>query len=444
MEIRVTPEQDIIKRAREEIQRKTGRNPEELWEEREKRVVEAIQLKEPDRVPVAMRLDNFPIRYAGASPSVAFYKPAVHRQAVIKTVLDFEPDVYQQPTDTSNSGFVLQALDAKRERWPGGNLPPDVPHQVVGMAGMKEDEYDLFITDPTDFMQRYYLPRAFGALAPLSRLPQVMVSEFADLPGRTSIFAATPEFQKLARTLLEAGQEQEKFNQAWKGFEDDMTSLGFPPLVYRGGMASAPFDMIADFLRGMSGVMTDMFRRPEKLIAACEKILEWRRARAVPADQTQKGYPRRVKGGIFHFSSDRFLSRKQFETFVWPTWKKALLATIELGFIPWTHCEGKNSDRLEYFLELPKGKCLLRFTEEEDMARAKAVLGGHCCLAGNVPSSLLQIGSPVEVEEYTKNLIKVYGNGGGFMVSCGNGGLDDAKPSNVKALMDAVKKYGRY
>ncbi|MBI4331191.1 MAG: hypothetical protein HY673_07920 [Chloroflexi bacterium] len=443
MEARFTLEQGLIKRAREEIQRKTGKTPEELWQEREERVVEAIQLKEPDRVPVAMRLDNFPIKYAGALPSVAFYEPAVHRQAVIKTILDFEPDIYQQPTDTSNAGFVLQALDARTERWPGGNLPPHVPHQVIGMACMKEDEYDLFITDPTDFIQRYYLPRAFGELSPLSRLPQVMaMDKSADFAGRTAVFA-TPEFRKVARTLLEAGQEQEKFNQAWRGFEEDRTSLGFPPLVYPGGMASAPFDMIADYLRGMSGVMIDMFRRPEKLILACERILEWRRARAVPADPAQKGYPRRVRGGIFHLSSDRFLSRKQFETFCWPTWKKALLATIDLGFTPWTQCQGKNDDRLEYFLELPKGKFLLRFTEV-DLARAKSVLGSHCCLAGNVPSALLQIGSPLEVGEYTRDLIRLYGKGGGFMVSCGDGGLDDAKPANVKALIDAVKKYGRY
>lgn len=439
----ITRQKDFIERTREEIQRKTGKTPEELWEEREKRVVDAIQLKEPDRVPVGMRLDNFPIRYAGKSPSAAFYEPAVHRQAVIKTVLDFEPDVYQQPLSRSNSGFVLQALDAKTVRWPGGNLPPDVSNQVIDMAYMKEDEYDIFITDPTDFMYRYYLPRAFGALAPLSKLPQVMGSEkFADFPGKTAIFA-TPEFQKVARTLLESGHAQEKFNHAWRGFEENMTNLGFPPLFYPGGIGSAPFDMIADYLRGMSGIMIDMFRRPEKLRAACERVLEWRLARAVAADPTEKGYPRRVRGGVFHFSSDRFLSRKQFETFCWPTWKKGLMATIDMGFIPWTHCEGKVDDRLEYFLELPKGKFLLRFAEV-DMGRAKSVLGGHCCLAPSVPSSLLQLGSPLEVEEYTRDLIEVYGKGGGFMVSCGNGGLDDAKPANVKALIDAVKKYGRY
>jgi hypothetical protein len=45
---------------------------------------------------------------------------------------------------------------------------------------MKEDEYDLFLSDPSDFVVRYYLPRVYGCTAPLSKLPPVslMFSSF--------------------------------------------------------------------------------------------------------------------------------------------------------------------------------------------------------------------------------------------------------------------------
>ena len=46
--------EEQLKRDRDEIQKRTGRTPEELYEEREKRVRDAIQLKEPDRVPWVM------------------------------------------------------------------------------------------------------------------------------------------------------------------------------------------------------------------------------------------------------------------------------------------------------------------------------------------------------------------------------------------------------
>ncbi len=46
------------------------------------------------------------------------------------------------------------------------------------------------------------------------------------------------------------------------GFPCRMTMVGGP----------VPFDMISDLLRGMRGSMLDMYRRPDTLLAAIEKI----------------------------------------------------------------------------------------------------------------------------------------------------------------------------
>lgn len=137
------------------------------------------------------------------------------------------------------------------------------------------------------------------------------------------------------------------------------------------------------------------------------------------------------------------MSRKQFETFYWPGLKKSILATIDLGYIANPFFEGRWDDRLEYLLEIPKGKMICRFSET-DMAKAKAVLGDHFCLMGNVPIALLQIGSPAEVEEYCRDLIAVAGKGGGFILRSSSDSIDEAKPENVKALVDSVKKHGWY
>ncbi|MFC1949565.1 hypothetical protein ACFLW0_05280, partial [Chloroflexota bacterium] len=51
------------KELRDEIEKKTGKSPEELYEEREKRLRDAIELKEPDRVPVALTMNYFPVSY---------------------------------------------------------------------------------------------------------------------------------------------------------------------------------------------------------------------------------------------------------------------------------------------------------------------------------------------------------------------------------------------
>lgn len=102
------------------------------------------------------------------------------------------------------------------------------------------------------------------------------------------------------------------------------------------------------------------------------------------------------------------MSRKQFEKFYWPGLKQALQHTIKMGIVPIVFCEGRFGDRLEYFLELPRGKVICLF-DQTDMFRAKEVLRNHVCIAGNVPSSLLQISTPQEVEEYCTKLIKVCG-----------------------------------
>jgi uroporphyrinogen-III decarboxylase len=133
------------------------------------------------------------------------------------------------------------------------------------------------------------------------------------------------------------------------------------------------------------------------------------------------------------------MSRKQFEKFYWPGLKQALLCTIEMNIVPIIFCEGQFGNRLEYFLELPKGKVICLF-DLTDMFRAKEVLRDHACIAGNVPPSLLQIGSPQEVEEYCAKLIKVCGKGGGFILSAGSS-IDEAKPANIKALVDSPRKY---
>lgn len=420
---------------RRDIERTTGKTPEQLYEEREKRVRDAIQLREPDRVPVRLETHAFPARYAGIPIAASFYDPAAWKEATRKTILDLEPDIYQS-TVGSNSGETLELLDPKHLKWPGGALPPDVSHQSIEQEYMKEEEYDLFLDDPTDYTLRYLIPRGYGALTPLAKLPY-LADRFAFVPGMTSIFT-TAEFRELARTLLKAGRAQEQSDKIAASFDEEMALLGFPQASHGGGAGGAPFDLLSDRYRGMRGAMTDMYRCPDKMLAAYDRILRWRKAAARPAAPAKRGNPKRAFVAL-HRGAEGFMSIKQFEKFYWPGLKQALQCTIEMGIVPIVFCEGKFGDRLEYFLELPKGKVICLF-DLTDMFRAKEVLKDHVCIAGNVPSSLLQIGSPQEVEEYCAKLIKVCGKGGGFILSAGSS-IDEAKPANIKALVDSPKKY---
>jgi hypothetical protein len=143
-----------------------------------------------------------------------------------------------------------------------------------------------------------------------------------------------------------------------------------------------------------------------------------------------------------HFGSEGFCSLKQFETFYWPTLKELIVELIERGFTPAVMTEGDYTSRLEYLLEIPKGKAFLHF-DNTDMFRAKDVLGGHLCISGNVPVTLLAVGTPDEVRDIAKQLIDYCGRDGGFVMSSRTP-VDDARPENLKALIDFTIEYGRY
>jgi uroporphyrinogen-III decarboxylase len=64
---------------------------------------------------------------------------------------------------------------------------------------------------------------------------------------------------------------------------------------------------------------------------------------------------------------------------------------------------------------------------------------------GGPPASLLIGGTPTKVWEYMKSLLDDLKPGGGFVVNPAVSGIpDDAKPENVRAMTDAVLKYGVY
>ena len=243
MKDHITKEQEVINKARDGIEKKTGKTPEELYAEREKRLADTIQLKVPDRVPFLMRLGSFPIKYAGLPESALFYDPPAYKTAVLKTLLDFEADALFSPS-VSNSGLAMEVLDTKQILWPGGTLPPDQHLQYSDDSEiMKADEYDLFLTDPTDYMIRYYLPRRFGTLRPFSQLPPL--GEYlggGSIPrflGMSSIFTS-PDFQKVFKAIYKAGQEQDKFCQQGAVTGSDSKRSALIQIATRIGVPSIP------------------------------------------------------------------------------------------------------------------------------------------------------------------------------------------------------------
>ena len=407
-----------------------GKTPQQLYEERVKRVEDAIQLKIPDRVPITLSLGYFPAKYTGISCADAFYNPIIWKEAAKKTVVDFAPDTFLGVG--TDSGGALEALDFKQMVWPGHGTSPHHTHQFVEREYMKADEYDAFLEDPTGFILRTYLPRTCGNLESFQRLPHLSLLLFSP-----TALLGMPGFDGAIESLLKARHEVLKRNAEIGTLGEELKELGFP--TFSQAATFAPFDVISDRLRGMHGSMLDIFRQPDRLIKACEKLLPVLLGMAV-ATAKISGNPR-----VFiplHRGADGFMSLKQFGTFYWPTLKGLLLGLIDAGLTPCPFIEGDYTLRLEYFLELPRGK-VLGYFDASDIRKVKEILGNHLCIMGNVPPSLLQTGSQQDVTDYCKKLIDVAGKGGGFIMAP-RSAIDEVKPENLKTMISATREYGVY
>jgi hypothetical protein len=407
-----------------------GKTPQQLYNERLKRVEDAIQLKIPDRVPVSLSLGYFPAKYTGITCRDAFYNPAKWKEACIKTVVDFAPDAYIGMG--SDSGYAMEALDFKQMVWPGHGTSPNHTHQFVEGEYMKADEYDAFLADPTGFILNTYLPRVCGNLESLQMLPNLSIMLFSP-----TMILSMPGFDNAIEALLKARQALSQRNTEIGSLAQELQQLGFP--TFASAATFAPFDVVSDRLRGMRGSMLDMFRQPEKRNQASEKLLPVMLGLAVAMGK-MSGNSR-----VFiplHRGADGFMSLRQFEEFYWPTLKGLMLGLIDAGLTPCPFIEGDYTSRLEHFLELPRGK-VLGYFDASDIFKVKEILGNHLCIMGNVPSSLLQTGTTDDIKAYCKKLIDVVGKGGGFILAP-RSAIDEVKPENLKAMIDFTKEYGIY
>jgi len=414
-----------------------SKEAEAAYKESITRIKDAVQLKKtPDRVPIALLPSMFPFINAGMTVEEAMYDYDRCAAAFKKFILEFKPDMHIGAAQ-AGPGKFYEILDYKLYKWPGHGVAPEHSYQCLEGEYMKAEEYDLLIADPSFYFRNFYLPRVFGALEGFTMLPPL--TSILEIYGVAFNFIpyALPPVQGTFKALFEAGAEALKWAMVIGGLNAELTSLGFPNIL--GGFTKAPFDTIGDTLRGTRGIMIDMYRQPDKLLKALEALVPIMISMGIGSMQ-QTGNPQ-----IFmplHKGADGFLSDEQFKKFYWPTFKAVMVGLIEGGCIPFPALEGHWGSRLKIIQDIPRGKTMW-MVDQTDMANVKETLGKNACLIGNVPSSMLGLATPDEVKAYCKKLIDTAGKGGGFIMS--NGAFfDEAKPENVKAMIDFTKEYGVY
>ncbi len=137
-------------------------------------------------------------------------------------------------------------------------------------------------------------------------------------------------------------------------------------------------------------------------------------------------------------SSATFISPGLFEEIVWPVMKESILRFHEAGLLYVLHADANWGPMMKYLTELPKGSVHVELDGATNIEEAYDTLRGYQSIRGDVPATMLAYGTVDQVRDYCEKLIQM-GMRGGFMLGSGCEVPLNAKPENVKAIIDSLR-----
>ncbi len=139
-------------------------------------------------------------------------------------------------------------------------------------------------------------------------------------------------------------------------------------------------------------------------------------------------------------ASGDLISKKQFETFALPYLKKFTDWAKSKNAHTLVHICGNTTDRLDLFPQT--GASCISLDHKTDIAKAKEVLHGHMCFAGNVdPVNIMLQGSVQDVEDSCKHVIQTAGTDGGFVLMPGCDIPPTVPYENIQKFIEVAREW---
>jgi len=393
---------------------------EQLYNERMKRYITAMRNEKPDMIPIRPFVAEFTAKYAGYTCQEVTHDFEKAFAAARKCAADFDWDAV-----VGNMVYVwtglTEAIGMKYYGVPGIHIPPDTGFQYLEPsekeAFMKPDEYDQLIEDPTGFLFNVWLPRISADVAAV------------DEP---SSYRNNLSFLKGGMAMLNYFNEFGTQNALLRSESGTVSAIS--------GILKAPFDIIADKLRGYLGLVTDVMERPDKVLAACEALIPHLTHVALSGADPDKNVP---IGFWMHRGCVPFFSHEHFDKFNWPTLKPIIEEIWANGHQVLFYAEGDWNAHLNSFAELPDGS-IVYHVDKADIFEVHRAIGHKFCISGGIPNFLLSYGTPEEVRERCKKVIDGVAGDGGYIMDASAIVQDDGKVENIKAMTEFTREYGVY
>jgi len=376
--------------------------------------------EKPDMVPIRPFVAEFTAKYAGYTCQDVTQDFEKAFAAARKCAADFDWDAVVGNMVYVWSGLT-QAIGLTYYAVPGVGLSPDVGFQYAepseDKSFMKPDEYDQLIEDPTGFLFNVWLPRVSADISPM---------------GQPTSFRNNLSFLKGGMAMLNYFNAFGRQNELLRKESGTVSAIS--------GILKAPMDILADKLRGYLGLLTDLQEQPEKVLAACEALVPHLTSVALGGADPAKNVP---IGFWMHRGCVPFVSKKHFYNIYWPTLKPIIQKIWSTGHQVLFYAEGNWNPHLDAFAELPDAS-IVYHVDNADILEVHRKIGHKFCISGGVPNWLLSTGTPEEVRECCKKIIKDVAGEGGYIMDASAIVQDDAKIENIRAMTDATREYGVY
>jgi uroporphyrinogen decarboxylase len=151
-------------------------------------------------------------------------------------------------------------------------------------------------------------------------------------------------------------------------------------------------------------------------------------------------------GDDFAYNSGPIISPLKFREIFYPELKRVVTGFKELGLLAIKHTDGNIMPILDMIID-SGFDCLdpIDPIAGMDLRQMKVDYGEGICLKGNVDcSTTLSFKTEKETIEETRECLNIAMPGGGYILSSSNSIHSAVKPENYLAMLDALKKFGRY
>ncbi|GBF32596.1 uroporphyrinogen-III decarboxylase [Desulfocucumis palustris] len=361
----------------------------------------------PKRVPVSVNLPiEFCIQYAGQDLADAQWNTEMLEEIFDKACQDFASDML--PVLAFRFPSFYKLLGAKNFVMSSSGF---LQHPEV--EGLAREDYDAFIASPFNCIMEKILPKLYTEL---------------DKDPVTKAMTLAKAFKAFHDEMGHAGMVYGKLIQKY-GYTDVNLFAGF---------CEAPFDFVADQLRGFKGISIDVRRMPDKVEAAAEAATPLMIKMGVPP------VPSKHASTFIPLHMAPYLREKDFAKLYWPTFKRLVEALAEAGYPSFLFAEQDWMRYLDYLEELPENTRIM--FEYGDPKLAKEKIGKKHIISGFYPVSLLKTGTKQQCIDKAKELIDILAPGGKYLFNLDKSPvtLDSVNVENLQAVLEYVSTNANY